>query len=157
MLNMKESFLMSIVCSIFGLLAGLFISQNATGEGYEQFPLFTVFASLLCSFFLWHFIVIKKESTSISLGIFTGIMIVILSNYFTWYFMSLYYFTCNSIFGKCLSSLGEKTMNPIESIYLLLPYTVVSLVIAWPTIPLGAFLGAIMIKLQNNSRKIEKN
>lgn len=143
---------MSLICGIFGLLTGIFVSNNATGAGYEQFALFSVIASLICSFTLWHLFITKKKSTSIGLGIFTGIIIVILSHYFTWYLMSLFYFLCNELTGKCLSSLGEKTMNPVESTYLLLPFTVFSLIIAWPTIPLGAFLGAIMIKLQNNSK-----
>lgn len=148
---------MSIVCGIFGFVAGIFVSNNATGAGYELFPLFSIFASLFCAFILWHLLITKKESRSIGLGIFVGVMIVFLSHYFTWYFMSLYYFLCNEITGKCVGSLGDKTMNPFESIYLLIPFTFISLIIAWPTIPLGAFLGAIVIKLQNNSKIFEKN
>jgi len=143
---------MSLICGIFGFLTGLFVSYNATGAGYEQFALFSLIASTICSFILWHSFITKKKSNSIGLGISMGIIIVILSHYFTWYLMSLFYFLCNELTGKCLSSLGEKTMNPVESTYLLLPFTVFSLIIAWPTIPLGAFLGAIMVKLQNNSK-----
>lgn len=149
---MKPSIQMSIACGIIGLIAGLFVSNNATGEGHEMFPLFSTLSSLVCSFLLWHIFITRKKSRSIVFGIFIGLMIVILSHYFTWYFMSLSYFLCNQFTGKCLSSLGGKTINPVESIYLLLPFTLISLMIAWPTIPLGAFLGAIVIKLQNNSK-----
>lgn len=149
-LNMKKSFHMSIACGIVGLIAGLSVSFNAIGAGYRLFPLFSVTSSILCSFFLWYLLVVRRNSNTISYGIFVGILIVILSHYFTWYIMSLYYFFCNQIMGKCLSSLGEATMNPIQSLYMLLPFTMLSLVIAWITLPLGAFLGAIVIKLQSN-------
>jgi len=148
---MKKSIQMSIVCGIIGLVAGLFVSLNATGEGYTLFPIFSVVSASVCSFILWNLLVVKRNSSAVSLGIFAGILIVLLSHYFTWYFMSLYYFLCNEITGNCLSSLGEKTINPLESIYLVVPLTVFSLVIAWITLPLGAFLGAIVIKLQQNS------
>ncbi len=149
---MKKSIQMSIVCGIIGLVAGLFVSLNATGEGYALFPLFSVVSASICSFILWNLLVVKRKSFTVSLGIFAGVLIVILSHYFTWYFMSLYYFLCNQITKNCLSSLGEKTMNPVESIYLVMPFTIFSLVIAWITLPLGAFLGAIVIKLQQNSK-----
>lgn len=148
---------MSIVYGLSGLFAGIFISSNATGEGYEIFPIFSLFSSILCSFFIWHNFIIKRNSQSISMGVFVGLIIVILSHYFTWYFMGLYYFFCNQFTGKCLSSLGEKTMNPIEAIYLLVPYTILSLIIAWITLPLGGFIGAVGVKLQNNSASKEKN
>ncbi|HMV41064.1 MAG TPA: hypothetical protein PK079_02520 [Leptospiraceae bacterium] len=154
---MKISIRMSILCSLFGLVTGIFVSNNATGEGYEIFPIFSFVASLICSFLLWHYLIVKRKSNSILMGISVGLIIVILSHYFTWYFMALYFYICSSFSVKCLSSLGEKTMNPIQSIYLLVPYTVLSLIIAWITLPLGGFIGAIGVKLQNNTKALEKN
>lgn len=149
---MKKSIQMSLVCGLVGLITGLFVSLNATGKDYTLFPLFSVLSSVIVSFSIWNKIVIQRDIHSIGFGIFIGVIIVILSHYLTWYLMSLYLYLCNELTGKCLSSLGEKTMNPLESIYLVLPLTLFSLIIAWITLPLGAFLGGIMIKLQNNSR-----
>lgn len=131
------------------MVAGFFVSLNSIGAGYELFPLFAFLSASGCSFIIWHLLVTTRHATSINYGIFIGFLIVILSHYFTWYFMTIYYYLCNQISGLCLSSLGEQTMNPIESIYKVIPLTFFSLIIAWITMPLGGFIGAIVIKLQN--------
>lgn len=149
---MKKSIQMSLACGVVGLVAGFTVSLNAIGSGYELFPVFSVVSASFCSLILWHLLVVKRNSSAISLGVMVGIFIVLISHYFTWYLMSFYYFLCNQFTGKCLASLGEQTMNPVESVYKVLPLTVFSLVVAWITLPLGAFLGAIVIKLQHNSK-----
>ncbi|MBK8396546.1 MAG: hypothetical protein IPL26_15105 [Leptospiraceae bacterium] len=154
---MKKTFQMSIVFGLMGLISGLFISFNENGKDYSLFPIFSFTSSLIISFFIWKFFIIDRKSFSIGAGIFSGITIIILSHYFAWYFMSVYGYFCTNITGKCLQFIGEQSINPLEASFMVLPLTFYSLIIAWITLPLGAFLGAIVIKLQNNSKILEKN
>lgn len=129
-----------IACFIFGLVAVDFSFFLLPWQGWSQMIIATGIAAFLSTFLLWKKLILQHPHPSIWRGALVGALISILSYPISWYLVLLY-----SFFTGATDSLGEKTVNPLESIAATFIMSFASFVFSgWLTVPIGAIVGIIV-------------
>ncbi|MDO8520429.1 MAG: hypothetical protein Q7T11_09770 [Deltaproteobacteria bacterium] len=137
-----QSLLMGLFCSAVGIGMGFFVWKTAIGKGYEVMPILAGTSSFLVGSSLWYLLVVRKPAITVKRGFFTGLLITLVSHYFTFY---LYILSANIsywILGNRGGSF-EPPGDPLNGIWGALGLTLWSLLFfGWLTVPLGATIGA---------------
>lgn len=142
---MKNVLIYASLNALVGLIIGFFIAKNATGSGWEVFPVFSTLATFLVSFTAYYlfFVYYEKDIHFLLLGS----MVVFFSHYFTFYFQFLYYNVTNKVFDNFQSSLGEPPAGIIDAIWISFMYSLLSLfMFGWVTMPLGVLISYLFRK-----------
>ena len=131
---MKRSLIFGLFCLPAGLIAiaMIFSNNNDYDPGWWRFQFSIVAASILIPAFLWYLIIERKKRFSMKRGIVVGVLSVVLSHYFSWFFF-LY-------IGPAL--LDGTDVNPLFSMKAALTYSTVSLLLfGLLHLPLGGLIG----------------
>lgn len=140
---LKYSIIMGSLCAAVGLVAGLFVSIIATGEGYRLFPVFAAAAAFFTSAISWYAIAgNQKRSFLLLRGTIAGAVSGLISHPVCWYLQIIALNICYWLFGTCKSSLGEPPVNLVHGIWHSLVLSAFSLLfMGWYTILLGSAIG----------------
>ena len=144
--------LVNIIVGLVGLLNGLFVSVWPESWGWEVSQVFSSLSSFILSFLLWRYLIIKRNSESILVGIIVGLFIVIFSTYLVWYLAFCSHYICSFFSPKYIYLSEEFPPNPVRSIYFAIGTTLISFVMFPITLPIGGLIGAIGILVQNKAR-----
>ncbi|WPL18462.1 hypothetical protein Thiowin_03535 [Thiorhodovibrio winogradskyi] len=140
-----------LLYALVGLAVGAYAVHSAIGDGWDLLPICATLAAFLTGISLWYWLIERRAAThghaGIRTGILTGALAGILAHYLCWYLLIL----CANLdylwFGTT-SSLGEPPMNPIQALAGAAVFSGFSLFLfGWVTIPAGALLGLLMIRL----------
>jgi hypothetical protein len=139
-----------LVAAICFAIAAFFCSLPilASASGDWLILLFaTPVSAFLIAAILWTLFITISEKTTVWRGVLIGVLTGILSHPFAWFIASVFLYLTNAA-----SSLGERTLNPLEAIFGSLLFSVFSLLfLGWLTIPIGALIGGILAYVSRRS------
>ena len=143
----KVTLFFALTCSFFALVVSSYIAFDAIGN-YDSLPFYATFATFLIAYLLWYTFMSKNHSRK--RGVFIGILTVILSHYFSWYFMLIVANIEYYIFNIPIGSLNDIPIDLISGLGYMWIYTFYSLLFfGWITIPIGAIIGGIFASINN--------
>lgn len=135
---MNTSFLFASCNALVGLIVGVWIAWNATGEGWKIFPLFSTLGAFLVSLLVHYLFTIKLEKNLHF--ILLGSIVVFFSHYMTFYIQFIYANFSNSL-GTFQSSLGEPPAGLLDALWVSLLFSFFSFyLVGWLTFPAGWIL-----------------
>jgi hypothetical protein len=148
--RVQHSLVMGALCGVVGLGVGIVVRVNATGGGYEAFPLYASLAALLTGTAAWWLLVALPAAYRSLRGALAGALAGLVAHYVCWYLMILGSNVCYWLWGACVGSLGEP---PVDPLYGLLGAAALSLgsllLFGWLTVPAGGVLGFILARRQS--------
>jgi len=134
----KKTWLVGFLSGLIGLLIGLYVSSEATGEGYELLPLFAFLAAFVTSSVLWWWIAARSETHRLARGGIAGALSGMIAHYVCWYLLILAQNLCYWLTGGCLDSLGQPPIDLLSAIWGAVVLSLPSLLFfGWLTVPLG--------------------
>ena len=137
---MKQSLLFGLFCLPVGLLAiaMIFSNNNNYDSSWWRFQFSIAAASILVPAFLWYLIIERKKRFSMKRGIVVGVLSVVLSHYFSWFF----FMYIGSLFEQRSEILDGGVDPLLFSMKASLTYSTVSLLLfGLLHLPLGALIG----------------
>lgn len=140
--NLVYALFMGLLCSAVGVGMGFWVWKTAIGKGYEIMPLLAGTSSFLVGTYFWWFLVARRLKITIKRGFWVGLLIVLVSHYFTFY---LYILSANFSYWILGNHTGvsEPPGDPVTGLLGALGLTLWSLFFfGWLTLPLGAAIGA---------------
>lgn len=138
----KISLYFATTSTIFALVISISIATNSIGN-YDTLSFYAPLATFLVSYSLWQ--TFMSKCSSIKRGVFIGVLTVILSHYFTWYFMLIGVNIEYHILGLQVGSLNDEPIDLISGIGYMWGYTFLSLLFfGWITIPIGGIVGGML-------------
>jgi hypothetical protein len=131
-----------MLCAAGGLLAGTLASREATNKSWELLPLAALVAALLTGAAVWRLLVQRAPGPGRWRPLLAGALTGAAAHYTCWYLLFLSANVCTLFSDACLSSLGERPLDPLNALWGSAVFSAVSLAFfGWLTVPLGALLG----------------
>lgn len=138
----RESLIMGIVCSLLGFSVSSTFSVMSGGEGFRVFPFIvtTTLVSLMMGYTLWQQLVANKDRASYLRGVAAGALAAICGHLLVCLLLATIGWF-GEVEGGFLASISAGLVFGLSSIAL----------VGWLTIPVGALIGIIGIKLRRTT------
>jgi hypothetical protein len=130
--------------ALAGTGIGLWVSRNSTAGDWAGFPIFAALAGALTAGFFWWFLLARRGRYHVRRGILAGMLAGFSGHWICWYLLIMTRNVCYWTTGGCLSTLGERPVDPLYGLWGAVVLSAASLLLfGWLTIPLGALLGGL--------------
>lgn len=131
--------------AIAGLLIGLYVSSNATGDGYFNMVIVAPLAAFLTALIFWKWLIKPDGPMGVGRVVLVGLLTGTVSHYVAFVLMSIGMNICFWTTGGCTGSLGD----PPASIFMMLgaafAYSFFSLLfVGWVSAPASVVIGLLL-------------
>ncbi len=143
---------MGLFCAPVGLVAGIAILLIASAGGYEFFILAAPLAAFLTGYGMWWLLIERPEKLSRGRGALAGALAGFVAHYLCWYILILFHNVCYHVLGRCVDSLNEGPIDPLNGLWGALVFSLMSLLfLGIFTVGLGGLIGYFFARSQEKS------
>lgn len=149
----QRSLVFGTWCAVVGLLAGIAVSFNADGDGWEWFWVASTSAAFVCGAAAWRLLAERPSRERPIWGALAGGLAGLAAHYLTWYFQYVANNVCFWLTGGCTGSLGEPPADLLQAFVGSAGFTFFSLIVCgWLTVPIGVVLGLLFARRTRAAR-----